>query len=172
MEMKLAACAVRSWRTDDAASLARHANDRRVSIHLRDLFPFPYGEHDAREFIERARSQDPERNFAIDVDGFAVGGIGFTMFDDVERTSTEIGYWLGAAFWGRGIATEAVTAITDFIFLRYPVTRVFAVPFAPNVASARVLEKAGYELEGRLRRSAIKQGRVLDQLIYARIRPD
>jgi RimJ/RimL family protein N-acetyltransferase len=86
---------------------------------------------------------------------------------DVERVSAEIGYWLGEAFWGRGIATDALTAVTRLAIERYHLTRLFALPFATNIASCRVLEKAGYALEGRLRRSAIKDGVILDQLQYA-----
>ena len=89
---------------------------------------------------------------------------------DVERTSAEIGYWLGEGVWGRGIASAAVRAVSEHAFAAYGLTRLFAVPYARNAASARVLEKAGYVLEGRLRRSAIKDGVVLDQLLYALVR--
>ena len=86
---------------------------------------------------------------------------------DVERVSAEIGYWLGEPFWGRGIVTEALIAVTRYAIATHGLTRVFAVPFASNTASCRVLEKAGYVLEGRLRRSAIKDGQIIDQLQYA-----
>jgi RimJ/RimL family protein N-acetyltransferase len=81
--------------------------------------------------------------------------------------SAEIGYWLGEPYWGRGIMTEALTAVTLYAIERHQLTRLFALPFAGNVASCRVLEKSGYTLEGRLRRSAIKSGVILDQLQYA-----
>jgi RimJ/RimL family protein N-acetyltransferase len=86
---------------------------------------------------------------------------------DVERVSAEIGYWLAEPFWGRGIATEAVVAVTQYAIATHRITRVFALPFASNAASCRVLEKAGYALEGRLRRSAIKDGKIVDQMQYA-----
>jgi RimJ/RimL family protein N-acetyltransferase len=89
------------------------------------------------------------------------------MQHDVERVSAEIGYWLAEPFWGRGIATEALAAVTSYAIETHGFTRVFAVPFATNPASCRVLEKAGYVLEARLRRSAIKDGQVIDQLQYA-----
>ena len=109
----------------------------------------------------------PETFFAIAVGGEAVGGIGFVLQQDVERVSAEIGYWLGEAFWGRGIVTEALAAVTRYAIEQHQLTRVFAVPFAYNAPSCRVLEKAGYVLEARLRRSAIKDGTVVDQLQYA-----
>ena len=81
--------------------------------------------------------------------------------------SAEAGYWLGEAYWGRGIVSEALGVITKFAIERHGLTRVFAVPFASNRASCRVLEKNGYVLEGCLRRSAIKNGEIVDQFQYA-----
>src|SRR5262245_53405266 len=103
MELVLERSKVRSWRESDAESLARHANDRRIARNLRDRFPHPYGLDDARRFIEHATSADPETVFAIEVDGEAAGGIGLMLHTDVERVGAEIGYWLGAAHWNKGI---------------------------------------------------------------------
>ena len=108
-----------------------------------------------------------ETSFAIAVDDQAVGGIGFVLHPDVERVSAEIGYWLAEPFWGRGITTDALRAVTKYAIESHGLTRIYAVPFAWNVASCRVLEKAGYVLEGRLRNSAIKDGRLTDQMQYA-----
>ena len=96
----------------------------------------------------------------------AVGGIGLELGRDIERRSAEIGYWLGEAFWGKGIATDAVRAMTGYGFEVLDLTRVFAVPFASSSASIRVLEKCGYIREGTMRRSAIKGGVVIDQVLY------
>jgi len=114
--------------------------------------------------------QKPETNFAIAVADEAVGGIGFTVQPDVARRSAEIGYWLSEQFWGRGITTEALIAVTDHAFSHYDVCRLFAHVFDWNGASARVLEKAGYTFEGRLRKSVTKDGQTIDQLMYAIIR--
>jgi RimJ/RimL family protein N-acetyltransferase len=167
MKLTLSSCEVRSWQAGDVSSLVTHANNRNVWINLRDRFPYPYTRRDGRMFIKLARQMKPESFFAIAVDGAAVGGIGFVPQHDVDRVSTEVGYWLGESFWGRGIATEALVAVTRYAIETHGVTRAYAVPFAHNLASCRVLEKAGYVLEARLRRSAIKDGQVLDQLQYA-----
>ena len=103
----------------------------------------------------------------IAVKGEAVGGIGYVLQHDVERVSAEVGYWLGEPFWGRGITSEALAAVTRYAIEQHQLTRLFAVPFAYNTASCRVLEKAGYVVEGRLRRSAIKDGQITDQMQYA-----
>jgi len=167
MTLTLRTCAVRSWHSSDVDSLTVHANNRNVAINLRDRFPSPYTRRDGREFIKMARRMKPESFFAIAVGGEAVGGIGFVPGHDVERVSSEIGYWLGEAFWGRGIVTDALIAVTRYAIDTHGFTRLFALPFAHNQASCRVLEKAGYVLEGRLRNSAIKEGKLVDQLQYA-----
>lgn len=140
-------------------------------MHLRDRFPFPYEIEQARTFLGWIAKQPSPTVWAIEVNGEAVGGIGIELHTDVERVSAEIGYWLGEAMWGRGIATEALKAVTAEAFKRFDITRLYALPFADHAASVRVLEKAGYVREGHLRRSAIKDGKVRDQLLFAAYRP-
>ena len=161
-------CVLRPWGEGDRDSLIRHADNYEVWRRLRDRFPRPYTRADAEWWIRFAGRQDPLTHFAIEVEGEAVGGIGLELGSDIERRSAEIGYWLGEAFWGRGIATAAVRALTDYGFTALGLTRIFAVPFASSSASIRVLEKCGYLREGVMRRSAIKEGVVLDQILYAR----
>jgi len=167
MHLKLKSCEIRSWRSSDLQSLVKYANNRNIWINLRDRFPHPYTTRDGAAFLKHTRQQRPETALAIAVNGEAAGGIGFQLQGDVERVSAEIGYWLGEPFWGRGIATEALVALTEHAIAAHGLTRIYAVPFAWNRASCRVLEKAGYVLEGRLRRSAVKDGTVTDQLQYA-----
>lgn len=170
MNLKLPSCTVRSWEWRDRDDIVRHANNRKVWINLRDRFPYPYTISDARSWLEIVIGHTPETNFAIDVAGEAVGGIGFTLQPDVGFRSAEIGYWLGEEFWGRGITTDALIAVTDHAFANYDVCRLFAHVFEWNGASARVLEKAGYAFEGRLRKSVTKDGQTIDQLMYAAVR--
>jgi len=106
-------------------------------------------------------------SFGVIVDGQAAGGVSLTLGQDIERRSAEIGYWLGRAFWGRGVMTDAVRAATRYAFEELGMARVFAVPFVRNPASARVLEKAGYLKEGRMHWSALKDGELLDQWLFA-----
>jgi RimJ/RimL family protein N-acetyltransferase len=172
MLLSLSSCVVRSWRLDDLDSLVAQANNWNIWINLRDRFPHPYTRSDGQRFIRLAREMKPESFFAIEVEGAAAGGIGFVQQQDVERISAEVGYWVGEAFWGRGIATDALIAVTQYAIEHRGLSRLFALPFASNRGSCRVLEKAGYTLEGRLRRSAIKNGCIIDQLQYAFIAPE
>jgi ribosomal-protein-alanine N-acetyltransferase len=164
---KLHNCLLRAWRAGDEASLTSHANSRDIWLNLRDQFPHPYTPEDAEAWVKFASSQAQPTSLAIEVDSEAVGGISLKLHDDVERVSAEIGYWLGQRFWSRGIMTAAVRAVTEYGFEQFSLTRVYALPFVTNVASHRVLEKAGYAREGLLRRSAIKDGIVLDQVVFA-----
>jgi RimJ/RimL family protein N-acetyltransferase len=169
LETAVAACTVRSWLETDVADLTAQANDREVWLNLRDRFPHPYGRADAEAWITCASAQMPERNLAIALRDVAIGGIGLELQEDVHRRSAEIGYWLGRTYWGQGVATAAVNAVTSYGFTRLGLCRIYAVVFEHNGASCRVLEKCGYQYEGRMRKSVIKEGRTLDQLLYARV---
>src|SRR5262249_6202442 len=170
MEIELKTCVIRPWRASDEATLVMHANNYNVSRNMRDQFPYPYTAEDAREWIRRAGEESPRTNFAIEVDGEAVGGIGLSLNDDIHRCSAGIGYWLGEAFWGRGVVTEAVRALTQWAFDNFNLSRIYAGVLEWNPASMRVLEKAGYQFEGRLRNAVIKHNQVMDQFIYSIIR--
>ena len=162
-------CTVRSWRKSDVDSLVAHADNINIARHLRDRFPHPYTRQDGRAFLKYAIASGDPTNLAIEVEGTAVGAIGYVPGRDVERFSAEIGYWLGESMWGRGIVTEALMLTTEYAFTQMNVLRMFALPFADNVGSIRVLEKAGYTQEGLLRSSAVKYGVTKDQALYARI---
>jgi RimJ/RimL family protein N-acetyltransferase len=164
---------LRPWRPSDREALAALANDRRISINLRDGFPHPYGVEDADRFIAMARGMVPRTYLAIEAAGQLAGGVGYTLHTDVERIAAEVGYWIGVPFWGRGTATEAVRIVTAMAFSLHPeLRRLYALPFASNPASARVLEKAGYQREAELRQSAIKEGVEQDQWLYVMLRDE
>jgi RimJ/RimL family protein N-acetyltransferase len=171
VEIPLSRCTLRAWRPGDEASLVRHADNRNVWRNLRDLFPSPYTAADAKEWIRTASVESPVANFAIVVSGEAVGGIGLRFGTDVFRRSAEIGYWLGEPLWGRGIASEAARAVSQYAFEYFDVCRLEAGVFEWNPASMRVLEKAGYAREGRTRLSVTKDGRTGDHVLYGLLRP-
>ena len=170
MELELPGCRIRSWRRGDEPSLARHADSERLWRNVRDHFPHPYTLADAEAWVSCASRATPETQFAIEVDGEAAGGIGLFLQEDVARYSAELGYWLGEAHWGHGLMTAAVRGFTEHAFRTFELRRIYAMVFEWNPASRRVLEKAGYELEGRMRLAAVKEGRVLDQFLYASVR--
>jgi RimJ/RimL family protein N-acetyltransferase len=172
MHLEGARCLVRPWRAADIRPLVRCANNPNVSRQLRDRFPNPYTPADARAFIDSVSRMRPATTFAIEVDNEPVGGIGFSPGSDVERYSAEIGYWLGEQYWGRGIVADALSLVTAYAFRECGMLRLFALPFADNARSIRVLEKAGYQREGILRSSSVKFGKPRDQALYAKVNPD
>lgn len=161
---------IRRWSSPDKAALAKYANNRRVWLNLRDAFPHPYSMDDAGAFLGMVGRQDPTTFFAIATRDEAIGGIGISLGQDVHRLTAEMGYWLAEPYWGQGVMTEAVTRFTSYAFETFQLRRIYAEPYAGNQASCRVLEKAGFMLEGRLRNSVIKDGTLFDQLLYARTR--
>ena len=170
---------IRPWLPSDAADLARLADNRAVWRNLRDAFPHPYARKDARAWIRAVTRQFPCIHFAIVVappgadprpaSPVLAGGIGIIPQSDVHAGTAEIGYWLGEPFWGRGIMTQALAAFTDFAFAEFRLRRLYASVLEWNAASMRVLEKCGYAAEGRLRKSALKDGTVADEILYAKV---
>ena len=161
---------MRPWREADRAALVKYANNRKVWLNMRDAFPHPYTEASATAFLDVATRQNPTTFFAIATAEQAIGGIGLSLHQDVHRMTAELGYWLAEPYWGKGVMTEAVEKFTNYGFENFSLLRIYAEPYAGNRASCRVLEKAGYALEGRLRCSVIKDGEILDQLLYSRIK--
>src|SRR5262245_60848724 len=121
---------LRPARRQDAHEMARLANNRRVWINLLDVFPHPYRLEDAREFLDvLAGLPGPCTHFAIVADGAFAGMAGFDVLTDVHRASANVGYWLGEPFWGHGIATAAVRALSAYAFASFQLERLQAEVF-------------------------------------------
>ena len=170
MQIEFGQWQMRSFHPEDAPALAKYGNNRAVWRNIWDQHPYPYTIADAEEWIAYAMQQDPETIFAIASADEAVGCIGMLPQGDVARLSAEVGYWLGEPFWNRGITTAALRELTEYAFNELDLVRLYATVMEWNPASARVLEKAGYAYEGLLRKSAIKDGRIIDQWLYAIVR--
>lgn len=160
---------LRDWRMEDAPSIVRYGNNRKIWLNLRDGFPNPYILQDAEAYIQRVTETEPRNVFAIATASEAIGSIGLSLGGDVHRFTAEMGYWLAEPFWGRGIMTNAVKRVVSYAIQELKLHRIYAEPYATNPASARVLEKAGFSLEGTLRSSVFKNGKVLDQFLYSYI---
>ena len=163
--------ALRAWRRDDADALVRQADDYDVWKNLGDLFPHPYTPADAKWWLRGGSESRNELSLAIEVGGELAGGLGLKFpRDPIYRVTAEVGYWLGRAWWGGGIMPRVLAAFVPWAFARFELERIEAGVFETNPASARVLEKSGFALEFRQRRYVIKEGRVLDRLLYVRFR--
>jgi RimJ/RimL family protein N-acetyltransferase len=170
MQLTLSKSIIRTFRPGDAESITKHIGTYSVSRNMVRI-PHPYTLQDAVDWIGIATKRDPQTNFGIAIDGQIVGGIGLTVNPggvDACKHTAEIGYWLGETFWGRGIATEALASVTQWAFQELHLVRLYAHVFARNLASARVLAKAGYALEGRMTAYFFRDGEFIDGLLYAR----
>ncbi len=166
MQIATPSSLLRNWTSNDAESLVRHADNPRIAAMMRDAFPSPYTLADARRFIALAMDTPSHLYLAIDVGGEPVGGIGVRPLDDVHHRTAEIGYWLSESFRGRGIVTDAVRALVPVAFAAFDIVRLEARIFSNNPASMRVLEKCGFTREAVHRKAIIKNGAVLDEVVY------
>lgn len=155
----------------DLPQLTMYANNINIWNNLRNYFPHPYTAEDAEKWLEKASVEAPLLNFAIDLDGQAIGGIGLILNSDVYVMSAEIGYWIGEPFWGMGIATEAIRQMVEYTFYYFDIVRIYAEVFENNKASMRALEKNGFYLEGVRRKSVFKNGVLMDDYIWVKLRP-
>ena len=161
---------LRPWNEGDLESLVRHGNNRAVWRNLTDLFPHPYTRADARAWVRDAADAAPSLFVAIDWRGEAVGGAGVIAGEGHAVHTGQFGYWLGESHWGHGLATASARALKEHLFLLPRFERLEAPVFAWNPASMRVLEKAGFTREGVLRRSMLKDGQLIDQVMYAAVK--
>lgn len=167
-------CRIRKWELSDAKDLAAALSNRKVQDNLRDGLPYPYTEQDGKEFISAMLSADENETFAfaITVDNMVLGSIGIFRQGNIHRQTAELGYYIAEEYWGKGIMTEAVKQICEYVFANSDIIRIYAEPFAYNIASCRALEKAGFQYEGTLRSNAVKNGKVIDMKMYSLLKEE
>ena len=167
-------CRIRKWELSDAKDLAAALSNRKVQDNLRDGLPYPYTEQDGKEFISAMLSADENETFAfaITVNNMVIGSIGIFRQGNIHRQTAELGYYIAEEYWGKGIMTEAVRQICEYVFRESDIIRIYAEPFVYNIASCRVLEKAGFQYEGTLRSNAVKNGKVMDMKMYSLLKEE
>ncbi len=165
-------CKIRKWKLSDAADLALAVSNKKVQDNLRDGLPYPYTESDGTNYIKAMLSADENEvfAFAVTISDKVIGSIGIFRQDNIHRRTAELGYYIAENYWGKGIMTEAVKQICEYVFSNSDIIRIYAEPFAFNTASCRVLEKAGFQFEGILKCNAVKNGKIIDMKIYSLIK--
>lgn len=165
-------CKIRKWKLSDAKDLATVLSDKKVQDNLRDGLPYPYTEQDGKAYI--SSMLDANENdvfaFAVETDGKAIGCISAVRQGNIHRQTAELGYYIAKEYWGKGIMTDAVNQLCDYIFTHTDIIRIYAEPFDSNIGSCRVLEKAGFKCEGTLRKNAVKNGKLLDMKMYSKLK--
>ena len=167
-------CRIRKWELSDAKDLAVALSNKKVQDNLRDGLPYPYTEQDGKEFISAMLSADESETFAfaITVDNMVIGSISIFRQGNIHRQTAELGYYIAEEYWSKGIMTEAVKQICEYVFAKSDIIRIYAEPFAYNIASCRVLEKVGFQYEGTLRSNAVKNGKVIDMEMYSLLKAE
>lgn len=163
----LSNCVVREWRREDQPALVQHANNRNVWRNLVHTFPHPYTEAEAETWLQIASSQGRDIHCAIVFDGLAIGGVGVNAGAGISERTGLFGYWVGESHWGKGLATAAARAFVTHLLSTPSFSRLEASVFSWNPASMRVLEKIGFQREGVLRKSVLKDGHLIDSVLYA-----
>lgn len=163
---------LRPFKDEDAGSLAKHANNPKISGNLNDGFPSPYTLQDAREFIQRRKEERTILVLAIEVNGEAAGAIGIFPQQNIQRKCAEIGYWISEDHWGKGICTVAVKFMVRYAFSNFDLIRLYGRPFPYNIASQKVLEKCGFKLEAILKDAFYKDEKIYDEWIYSLLKKD
>ncbi|MDR0333630.1 MAG: GNAT family N-acetyltransferase [Dysgonamonadaceae bacterium] len=161
---------LRKWDETDLDSLVKYANNNNVAKWMTNGFPHPYTHKDGEAFLSMIANDNPTKVFAIDVNGEAVGSIGIFPQTDIHEKSAEMGYWLAEAYWGQGIIPKAIDEIVEYGFRTFDIVRIFARPFSTNTQSQRVLKKAGFTFEAKLKKALFKNGEFMDEMIYAKFK--
>ncbi len=161
---------LRALTDEDAPALAQLANNKKIWDNVRDILPHPYGIDDAIFFVNLTKQENPQCSFAIEYENQFCGMVGLVPQQDVYRLTAEIGYWMGEPFWGKGIATKAVKLVTEYGFNALGFVRIHTGIFEHNIGSIKVLEKNGYKKECVFEKSIIKNGKILNEHRYSKIR--
>ena len=159
---------LRKWSEADLDILVKYANNPNIAKWLTNKFPHPYTHEDGKAFLSMIADDDPVKVFAIEVNGEAVGSIGIFPQTDVHEKNAEMGYWLAEEYWGKGITPKAILEIAAYGFQTFDIIQIFARPFSTNLKSQRVLEKAGFVFEARIKNALFKNGEFMDEMIYVK----
>lgn len=158
---------LRKLKLSDAERFATLANTKNIWQFMRDSFPYPYSKNEAIQFIDYCNEHTENHIFGIMYKNELVGATGLHAQDDINRYSMELGYWLGEAYWNKGIATQTVALILQYGFDNLDINRIFAGTLQSNLASAKVLEKNNFKLEGITKQSAYKNSQFQDEYHFA-----
>ena len=167
-------CKIRKWKLTDAKDIAVALSNKKIQDNLRDGLPYPYSEQDGIDFISSMLSANEDETFAfaITLDDKVIGSIGVFRQQNIHRQTAEMGYYIAEEYWGKGIMTDAVKQICEYVFKNSDILRIYAEPFAYNIGSCRVLEKTGFQYEGTLRNNVVKNGKVIDMKMYSLLREE
>lgn len=165
-----------SIRRNDKAAYLEHLNDKTISDTI-PLMPYPYTESMAEWWIQRRIDffyrHEMEISFALrNPNGYLIGSMGVDDLDIGKTHRAEVGYWLASAYRGKGLITDTLGVFIQYAFNCLEVTRLTAHTLDFNKASARVLEKNNFTLEGCLRQHTKTRNGLFDVLAWGLLKTD
>ena len=161
---------LRDYKIEIAEQFAEYRNNPIIFGNGYDKIPNPYKLKDAKEFITLQLNKKLPQRKLIYWKGQFVGEIGIEIKEDVFRLSAEMGYFIGEPFWGKGIATKGIKLMTDYVFNNFNIIRIEAGVFDFNKPSMKVLEKNDFYLECIKRNAVIKDGKIIDDYIWVKLK--
>lgn len=163
---------LREWKITDAKELAKILNNKKILDQLRDSLPYPYEEKDAKKYIQTVLDMPEKEGYAwaIHINDKVIGSVGVFRKTDIYHRTAEIGYYIAEEYWGQGIVKQVLAQVCDYVFANSDIVRIYSQPFAVNKASCSVLYKAGFNYEGTMSCNVVKNGVVMDQKIYAKVK--
>ncbi|WP_337865262.1 GNAT family protein [Ignavibacterium sp.] len=163
---------IRDFQLSDADALVMYANNYKIFKWVKDNFPYPYTPRDAELWISVSKNINDGIYYAIAYEKELIGGIGVKFKEDVYKFSWELGYWLGEPFWNKGIITDAIKVFTKYLFSNYNIRSITANVYEGNKASMKALTKAGFKLDGVIRKAVFKEKVFRDLYVYSILREE
>ncbi|AZQ64923.1 N-acetyltransferase [Flammeovirga pectinis] len=158
---------LRKLEFSDCQRMIDLVNNKNITKNLLDRFPIPFTFKHAHRFIENTKTSQSATVFGIEYKGEYVGNIELMHGQDVYRKGAIIGYFIGEEYWNKGIASAAVKMMVDYGFKYLDFVKISALVFDKNIASQKVLEKAGFKVEGIFRKAVFKNEEYLNEIHYA-----
>lgn len=153
----------------DAPAICQNAKDFDIARYT--TLPHPYKLKNAKEFIKMTHQKIRKKKaFELGIElkeTKEIIGMMSLMNIDYNNKNAEIGYWLGKKYWGKKIMKEAIKLILNFGFKKLRLVRIYARVMHPNISSAKLLEKSGFQYEGRMRKAILRKGKWMDELRYS-----
>jgi len=164
-------CTIRPWQPADLEALPDIADTQDISWNTSYRFPHPFTADKAACYLVRhiKGCGDDHWSFAVEENGELIGGCACYRGQDIHAHTAELGYWLTPSHWGKGLGTEIVNRMVEFMTAETDVEQLSASCFGWNPASSHVLEKCGFEHEGTRRGVVKKWGKRTDLVVFGKL---
>jgi len=162
---------LRPYEREDIDSILEYLNDDEVSRFLMPGIPFPYSRDEEEAWFDSQKENKECKNFAIvnKETGEYYGGCGVNNID-WKNNICIIGLFLGKPHWSKGIGTDTLKVLCDFIFDQMNIRKISLNVYAFNERAIGCYKKMGFEVEGILKEQIFRDGKYHDELVMGYLR--